>query len=120
MRLRYLFLIFVTLLTAIWILLLLQTPLHNSKIFYITEAVTLVCLLFLIYFYRKAVKPINSITNGMNLLHEQDFSSKLSPVGQYEADRIVEIFNRMMQQMKNERLKLREQNHFLGGNNIRF
>ncbi|MBQ5664157.1 MAG: PAS domain-containing sensor histidine kinase [Bacteroidaceae bacterium] len=113
MRLRYLFLIFVTLLTAIWILLLLQTPLHNSKIFYITEAVTLVCLLFLIYFYRKAVKPINSITNGMNLLHEQDFSSKLSPVGQYEADQIVEIFNRMMQQMKNERLKLREQNHFL-------
>ena len=50
MRLRYLFLIFVGLLSVVWILLLVQTPLHNSTIFYITEGVTLVCLLFLLYF----------------------------------------------------------------------
>lgn len=49
----------------------------------------------------------------MDLLREQDFSSRLAPVGQAEADRIVEMFNRMMNQLKNERLRLREQNHFL-------
>lgn len=49
----------------------------------------------------------------MELLREQDFSSRLSRVGQYEADRIVNIFNRMMEQLKNERLRMREQNHFL-------
>ena len=49
----------------------------------------------------------------MELLREQDFSSRLSPVGQYEADRVVNIFNRMMEQLKNERLRLREQNNFL-------
>lgn len=113
MRLRYLFLIFVGLLSVVWILLLVQTPLHNSTIFYITEGVTLVCLLFLLYFYRKVVKPINSIANGMELLHEQDFSSKLSSVGQPEADQIVIIFNRMMMRMKDERVRMREQNHFL-------
>lgn len=113
MRLRYLFLIFVGLLSVVWILLLVQTPLHNSTIFYITEGVTLVCLLFLLYFYRKVVKPINSIANGMELLHEQDFSSKLSSVGQPEADQIVTIFNRMMMRMKDERVRMREQNHFL-------
>ena len=113
MRLRYLFLIFVGLLSVVWVLLLLQTPLHNSTIFYITEGVTLVCLLFLLYFYRKVVKPINSIANGMELLHEQDFSSKLSSVGQPEADQIVIIFNRMMMRMKDERVRMREQNHFL-------
>ena len=113
MRLRYLFLIFVALLSAVWILLLVQAPLHDSKILYITEGVTLACMLFLIYFYRKVVKPMNSIANGMELLHEQDFGSKLSSVGQHEADQIVEIFNRMMTRMKNERLRLREQNYFL-------
>lgn len=113
MRLRYLFLIFVGLLSVVWVLLLLQTPLHNSTIFYITEGVTLACLLFLLYFYRKVVKPINSIANGMELLHEQDFSSKLSSVGQPEADQIVIIFNRMMMRMKDERVRMREQNHFL-------
>lgn len=56
---------------------------------------------------------MNTIGSGMELLREQDFSSRLSRVGQYEADRIVNIFNRMMEQLKNERLRLREQNHFL-------
>lgn len=56
---------------------------------------------------------MNIIGSGMELLREQDFSSRLSKVGQYEADRIVNVFNRMMEQLKNERLRLREQNHFL-------
>lgn len=56
---------------------------------------------------------MNTIGSGMELLREQDFSSRLSQVGQYEADRIVNIFNRMMEQLKNERLRMREQNHFL-------
>ncbi|HRF92386.1 MAG TPA: ATP-binding protein, partial [Bacteroides graminisolvens] len=51
--------------------------------------------------------------NGMELLREQDFSSRLSSVGQHEADKVVNVFNRMMDQLKNERLRLREQNHFL-------
>ncbi|MDE6855641.1 MAG: PAS domain-containing sensor histidine kinase, partial [Muribaculaceae bacterium] len=34
-------------------------------------------------------------------------------VGQREADRIVDMFNGMMASLKHERLKLREQNHFL-------
>ena len=49
----------------------------------------------------------------MNLLNEQDFSSRLSHVGQHDADRIVDVFNRMMNELKMERLRLREQNHFL-------
>ena len=70
-------------------------------------------LIVLVYFYRKVVQPLNSIANGMDLLREQDFSSRLAPVRQAEADRIVDMFNRMMDQLKNERLRLREQNHFL-------
>lgn len=56
---------------------------------------------------------MDTIGSGMELLREQDFSSRLSLVGQYEADRVVNVFNRMMEQLKNERLRLREQNHFL-------
>jgi nitrogen fixation/metabolism regulation signal transduction histidine kinase len=49
----------------------------------------------------------------MELLKEQDFSSRLRHVEQEEADRIVDVFNKMMEQLKNERLYLREQNYFL-------
>lgn len=71
---------------------------------------TLACL---VLFYRKIVKPLRSIEIGMLLLKEQDFSSRLTPVGQYDVDRIVKVFNRMMDRLKNERLRVREQNQFL-------
>ena len=84
-------------------------PLH----LYLMEGSIVFILVFLMIFYRKIVKPMNIIGSGMELLREQDFSSRLSKVGQYETDRIVNVFNRMMEQLKNERLRLREQNHFL-------
>ena len=67
----------------------------------------------LIVFYSKVIKPFRSITNGLDLLRAQDFSSRLTHVHQTEADRIIDMFNRMMTSLKNERLRLREQNHFL-------
>lgn len=77
------------------------------------EGLILGTVVYLVIFYRKTVRPLQTISNGMDLLREQDFSSKLREVGQYEADRVVAIFNRMMAQLKNERLQLREQNEFL-------
>lgn len=84
-----------------------------TLVFCLGEGLLVLILLYLLLFYHKLVKPLNTIGNGMDLLREQDFSSRLSRVGQYEADRIVNIFNRMMEQLKNERLRLCEQNHFL-------
>lgn len=77
------------------------------------EVLIVVTIGYLLFFYGKAVRPLQNIGNGMDLLREQDFSSRLREVGQFEADRVVEIFNKMMEQLKNERLRLREQNEFL-------
>lgn len=85
----------------------------NSLHLYLMEGVIAFLLIFWLIFNRKIVKPLELIGNGMDLLREQDFSSRLTQVGQFEADRVVNIFNRMMDQLKNERLRLREQNHFL-------
>lgn len=71
----------------------------------------LIVVLFL--YFRRAVRPMRAIANGMNLLKAQDFSSRLKKTGQSNADEIVELFNRLMEQLKDERLKLREQNEFL-------
>lgn len=113
MRIKYYFLIFVVLLLAVLALMTYLLAGSGSSLFYLLEGIILATFVFLIIFYRKIVKPLNTIGNGMDLLREQDFSSRLSPVKQYEADRIVKIFNRMMEQLKNERIHLREQNHFL-------
>lgn len=113
MRLKFLFFILTALLLIVWGLLLILSPKEQEPLFYVAEGVIVLSLLFLIYFYRKVITPLRVIGNGMDLLREQDFSSRLTPVGQSEADHIVNIFNRMMKQLKEERLRLREQNHFL-------
>lgn len=113
MRIKGFFGIFVFLLLVLGGGLLFLSSRLNMIYFYIGEGLVLFILCYLPFFYRKIVKPLNSIGSGMELLREQDFSSRLSPVGQYEADRIVNAFNRMMEQLKNERLRLREQNNFL-------
>lgn len=113
MRLSTLFFLLGLLLALAWGILLSFTLSTKSPLLYVGEGVISFSLVILFYFYWKVVKPLHSIASGMELLREQDFSSRLAPVGQAEADRIVEMFNRMMDQLKNERLRLREQNHFL-------
>ena len=113
MRIKGFFGILVFLLLVLGGGLLFLSSRLNMIYFYIGEGLVLFILCYLPFFYRKIVKPLNSIGSGMELLREQDFSSRLSPMGQYEADRIVNVFNRMMEQLKNERLRLREQNNFL-------
>lgn len=115
MRIKSFFIILALILLALsGALAYWATHLPDSRLpYYIMEGTIAFILIYLIVFYNKIVKPMHTIGNGMELLREQDFSSRLSPVGQHEADRIVNIFNRMMDQLKNERLRLREQNHFL-------
>ncbi len=113
MRTKSFFFILVVLLLGLgaWLLYAFR---EAMLVYLVVTECFIVCILFyLIVLYRRIVKPMNTIGNGMELLREQDFSSRLSPVGQYESDRIVHIFNRMMDQLKHERLRLREQNHFL-------
>lgn len=113
MKLKTTFLIFTALFTSMLIILNLFLYRHGGIECYVVIGFSIAVILFLIYFYRKVISPLKSITSGMDLLREQDFSSKLLLVGQSDADKIVKMFNEMMEQLKNERLRLLEQNNFL-------
>ena len=114
MRIKGLFWILTALLLSVLAIITYHAFYTESvSLFFLVEGLVLLTVLYLSVFYRRIIKPLHIIGNGMELLKEQDFSSRLSRVGQKEADRIVDIFNKMMEQLKNERLHLREQNHFL-------
>lgn len=115
MRIKFLFYLLALLLVAlgVWLAVYFRRAEDAHIQAYLMEGAIAFILIYLVVFYRRIVRPMNTISSGMELLREQDFSSRLSPVGQYESDRMVNIFNRMMDQLKNERLRLREQNQFL-------
>ena len=43
----------------------------------LVEGLILLTFFFLFYFYRRTIRPLDAIGNGMDLLKEQDFSSRL-------------------------------------------
>ena len=87
---------------------------RNSHIMLlVAEVFALLLLLSIIYFYQTIIKPVNKIASGTELLKEQDFSSRLPHTGQPDMDRLIDLFNRMMAQLKEERVRVREQHYFL-------
>src|SRR5574344_1201862 len=113
MRLRGWFILLTLLVGIILVLLIVQSFVPRSYLFYIVEGLVAVTIIYLFFFYRQVINPIRAIGNGMELLKEQDFSSRLRHVRQKDADRIVDVFNRMITQLKDERLHVRETNQFL-------
>lgn len=67
----------------------------------------------LLMLWRSVSKPIHSVYQGMYLLAEQDYASRLRPVGEPVADHVVKFYNLLIDNMKSERLKLQEQNKLL-------
>lgn len=77
------------------------------------EGALLAVLVGELMIYRMLAMPLAALRTGVDLLKEQDFASKVRKVGQRDADNIAETFNAMMQALKNERLRVREQDYLL-------
>lgn len=110
MRVRT-FLIVFTLLVVVGVALLVcRMWLGVAVSDYVLLADGVLLLGVLLLFRWQIVEPLHLMETGMLFLREQDFSSRLRRVGQTDADNIVDVFNRMMDALKAERLHVREQN----------
>ena len=85
----------------------------DPALLWTAEGITILALVLFIVLYRRLVRPYRILLDGIGLLHEQDFSSRLRPVANREANQLIEVFNRMITELKNERLQVREKNRFL-------
>src|SRR5258705_9541553 len=57
--------------------------------------------------------PLALIRPGAELIGEQDFSSTFLPVGQPEMDALIAVHNRMLARLRDERLRVQEQDALL-------
>lgn len=80
---------------------------------WVLEGAVGLALLGVVLIYRMLAMPVAALRVGVDLLREQDFASRVRKVGQRDADNIAETFNAMMTALKNERLRVREQDHLL-------
>lgn len=83
------------------------------NLLYLIIAVLVLLCISLAFLFMRKIKAMNVIIRGVDLIKEQDLGSRLLPVGQRDADKIIDLFNRMMSQLKEEKLKLKEQDYLL-------
>ena len=87
--------------------------LGSGLLFYATEAFVVVLLVYLWYFYRKTIRPYDTLIGGMELVKDLDLTTRLAPSGQHETDVIVRTFNELLGRLRSEHLRLEEQYTFL-------
>lgn len=103
--------LFLWLIAAVMMSIMVLTATEQPLIY--TIAASVIGILLAAMAYMAVHKPLKSIKNGLYLLQEQDFSSRLRLTGQRDADKVVTLFNSLMSAMKNERLKQQEQSRLL-------
>lgn len=113
MKIQHYFLLLALIIVGVFAALMWLTFSIRPVIFYVTEGALVVVIAYLIFFYRKVIRPIDALTSGMELLRDQDMSTTLSTTGQKETDEIVKTFNALITRLRNEHLRLDEQNTFL-------
>lgn len=113
MKLRYKFVIFTTLLHLIIITLSLKLIDENKILFLAVELLILISVGVSIHLYKSFIRPLNLIVSGIESIKDQDFNTKFIKVGQFEMDQLINIYNRMINQLREERVKQQEQHYFL-------
>ena len=85
----------------------------RPALFYVTEGFVAVLLCYLWHFYRKAIRPYDTLIGGIELVRDLDLTTRLAPSGQHETDIIVRTFNDLLARLRSEHLRLEEQYTFL-------
>ena len=113
MTLRTKFLVYLGVLhagTAATLVVLLR---ERPALLVLLEASFLVSLLLGWRLVRALFVPLDLVRTGAELIEEKDFGSQFRPTGQPEIDALVDVYNRMIERLREERLRLTEQNLFL-------
>lgn len=113
MTLRNKYILFITLIHLAALVMSFLIFEEQKVWFILSEAVLLISLYFAIRLYRELVEPISLLSRGMDALRDQDFNVKFQPTGQVETDKLIGVYNQMVDQLRQERTAQVQQHFFL-------
>lgn len=97
------------------IIILVAIPLlPDYPIWFIaTEVLVLFSIIISIYFFQSFFRRLTLIHAGIQSIRERDFTTKFVTVGQNELDQLLQVYNQMIDKLREERVKQQEQHFFL-------
>ncbi len=86
---------------------------YDIVFFMLAEVIIIASILVAINLYQQLIRPLAYLKQGVNAIKDQDFSVKFVPTGKGEVDELVEVYNKMIDALRNERTAQQEQHFFL-------
>lgn len=77
------------------------------------EAAFAISLVVGIRLSRDTFRSLGFAAEGLRLIRDEEFTSRFLEVGQPEIDELIGVYNRMVDHLRDERVRLAEQHHFL-------
>ncbi len=84
-----------------------------SVLFFTVEVLIIVSFGLSIKIFKDFIRPLDIISSGIESIKDKDFSTKFLKIGHSELDNLIEVYNKMIEQLRIERTKQEEQNLFL-------
>lgn len=81
--------------------------------FLASEGIILLSLYFSVTLYKSFVYPIELIESGQHAIQDKDFTVKYTPTGSAEIDQLINVYNIMIDQLREEKTLTQEQSYFL-------
>jgi len=97
------------LLAAAGVFVLLKYPLW----LFVVEAAFIVSILVSYRVLRALFVPLDLVRTGAQLISDRDFTTRFVAIGQPEMDALIDVYNRMIDRLREERLAAQEERHLL-------
>ncbi|OOQ59071.1 sensor histidine kinase [Mucilaginibacter pedocola] len=113
MKLRTKYILFVVILHALALALSFYIFDQDRIWFIASEVVVLISVVIAIQLYQQLIRPIKMLLQGIEAIKDQDFSVKFLPTGKHEVDQLINVYNHMIDALRDERTRQEEQHFFL-------
>src|ERR1035438_4537596 len=113
MKLRTKYILFVAVLHLVALVLSYFIFLENKILFIISEVFIIISIIISWQLYNELIQPLNLLMQGTDAIKDRDFNVKFLSTGKYEMDRLIQVYNRMMDELRMERTKQEQQHLFL-------
>jgi two-component system, NtrC family, nitrogen regulation sensor histidine kinase NtrY len=113
MKLRTKYILFVTLLHLTALGLSYFIFRDNKVLFIVAEVVIIISVVISWRLYSELLKPLKLLMQGAETIKDKDFNVKMLPTGKYEMDQLIGVYNKMMDELRAERIRQEQQHLFL-------
>ncbi|NRF37089.1 PAS domain-containing sensor histidine kinase [Pedobacter foliorum] len=113
MKLKTKYILFIVILHLVFLGLSYLILEKNKVIFIVSEVLVIISVVISIGLYRQLVEPLNYLREGISAINDRDFNVKFLPTGKQETDELIDVYNEMMDALREERTKQEAQHFFL-------